>query len=95
MFRMGLFTLLFCLHGNYFFKATGEEVIHLELQTQVNSETEGVYSILHREEKWSPNQTAIIVCDVWDYHHCFNAVKRLGQFAPRLNEVIAEARRRG
>ena len=95
MFRMGLFTLLFCLHGNYLFKATGEEVFHLKLQTQVKSENEGFYSILHRKEKWSPNQTAIIVCDVWDYHHCFNAVKRLGQFAPRLNEVIAEARRRG
>ena len=37
----------------------------------------------------------MIVCDVWDLHHCLNAVRRLEQFAPRLNEVLAEARRRG
>ncbi len=32
---------------------------------------------------------------VWDYHHCLNAVRRLEEFAPRLNKVLIEARGRG
>lgn len=48
-----------------------------------------------REERWPPEATAFIVCDVWDKHHCLNAVRRLEEFAPRLNLVLKEARRRG
>ncbi len=44
---------------------------------------------------WLPKQTAFIVCDVWDAHHCLNAVRRLEEFAPRMNEVLKEARKRG
>lgn len=47
------------------------------------------------EEQWNLEQTAIIVCDVWDYHHCLNAVRRLEEFAPRLNHVLMSARARG
>ncbi|MDP6442843.1 MAG: isochorismatase family protein [Pirellulaceae bacterium] len=45
-----------------------------------------------RGESWLPNETAIIVCDVWDVHHSLNAVRRVEQFAPRLNEVLTKAR---
>jgi hypothetical protein len=27
-------------------------------------------------QSWRTNETAIIVCDMWDLHHCRNAVKR-------------------
>lgn len=47
------------------------------------------------EERWDPAKTAIIVCDVWDLHHCRNAVRRLEEFAPRLNGVLKDARKRG
>ncbi len=53
------------------------------------------YDRLIRSETWSPKTTAFIVCDVWDKHHCLNAVRRLEEFAPRLNQVLHEARRRG
>ena len=55
----------------------------------------GTFERSTRDEKFAGNQTAIIVCDVWDLHHCWNAVSRLEEFAPRLNEVLVEARRRG
>lgn len=45
--------------------------------------------------EWDTAQTAVIVCDVWDLHHCLNAVRRLEEFAPRLDEVLKEARKRG
>lgn len=48
-----------------------------------------------RNETWSAAKTAVIVCDVWDLHHCRNAVRRLEEFGPRLNEVLIEARKRG
>ncbi|MEO9592001.1 hypothetical protein [Rhodopirellula bahusiensis] len=68
----------------------------LELKLQSQSKTDaGDFVIQNDEVTWDPTQTAIIVCDVWDYHHCFNAVGRLNEMAPTMNEVIAESRRRG
>lgn len=47
------------------------------------------------DEEWDAAKTAVIVCDVWDYHHCLNAVRRLEEFAPRLDQVLQAARKRG
>ncbi len=47
------------------------------------------------QKRWAPKDTAVIVCDVWDAHHCLNAVRRLEEFAPRMNEVLKEARKHG
>jgi nicotinamidase-related amidase len=76
--------------------SNGSEPIHLTLRTATLA-TEGREEIafVHRTETWQTEQTAMIVCDVWDYHHSQNAVERLEAFAPRLNEVLTEARRRG
>lgn len=68
----------------------------LQLRTQSESATNsGRFESTIREASWSAKQTAVIVCDVWDYHHCLNAVRRLEEFAPRMNEVLIEARKRG
>jgi nicotinamidase-related amidase len=55
----------------------------------------GRFEVSVRPETWIARDTAVIVCDVWDLHHCLNAVRRLEEFAPRLNDVLKEARRRG
>lgn len=47
------------------------------------------------KEQWLPSRTAIIVCDMWDLHHCRNAVIREGEMAPRMNEVLEKARSQG
>lgn len=44
---------------------------------------------------WTPARTAVIVCDVWDYHHSINAVRRLSEMAPRLDAFVAHARSAG
>jgi nicotinamidase-related amidase len=46
-------------------------------------------------EKWPADKTAVIVCDMWDLHHCKNAVTRVKEMAPRMNQVLEEARNRG
>jgi lysophospholipase L1-like esterase/nicotinamidase-related amidase len=47
------------------------------------------------KEQWLPSCTAIIVCDMWDMHHCKNAVTREAEMAPRMNEVLEKARSQG
>ena len=47
------------------------------------------------KEQWLPSRTAIIVCDMWDLHHCRNAVLREAEMAPRMNEVLEKARSQG
>jgi nicotinamidase-related amidase len=47
------------------------------------------------EQKWEAAKTAIIVCDCWDYHHSINAVRRLEQIAPRIDQVLKTARKKG
>ncbi len=48
-----------------------------------------------RSETWDPRATAVIVCDVWDYHHSINAVRRMEEFGPRINAVVSRARQLG
>ena len=50
---------------------------------------------LEQPQTWNAAETAVIVCDVWDRHHCLNAVRRMEEFLPRLQQVLDEARRRG
>ncbi len=70
--------------------------LQLKLRTRIEtSKGSGRYHTLTRAETWDPRKTALIVCDVWDLHHCRNAVRRIAEFAPRLEQVLREARRRG
>jgi len=50
---------------------------------------------VERRESWDATDTAIIVCDVWDRHHCLNAVRRMTEFLPRMNQVLSVARQKG
>jgi nicotinamidase-related amidase len=62
------------------------------VETRPDSEE---YQIVNTRESWDPRKTAIIVCDMWDLHHCKNAVKREGEFAPRMNALLEAARAQG
>lgn len=70
----------------------------LDLQLRYRQETSpgsGRHHTLTRDEAWNPRQTAIIVCDMWDLHHCRRAVLRETEFAPRLDALLKYARQRG
>lgn len=50
------------------------------------------------EEKsvaWEPRRTAVVICDMWDRHWCQGATARVGEMAPRMNQLIAKLRARG
>ena len=68
----------------------------LSLRRQQKSEANDQQFVrITEKESWSPAETAVIVCDVWDKHHSINAVRRMEEFLPRMNEVLKEARRKG
>jgi len=51
--------------------------------------------VAFKKAEWDPKRTAIIVCDMWDSHHCYNAVQRVGEIAPRMNQLLETARAQG
>lgn len=53
------------------------------------------FLVQERQLAWNPQETAVIVCDMWDLHHCLNATDRVAELAPRMNEFIKAARDRG
>src|SRR5262245_14300161 len=59
--------------------------IHKRLREQT---ADGTYALREKTEKWNPNQTAVIVCDMWDAHESLNTVRRLEEVAPRMNQVL-------
>ena len=54
----------------------------LPLTLQSRTPAGGIQTV---REQWLPQQTAIIVCDMWDLHHCKNAVTREGEMAIRIS----------
>ncbi len=71
----------------------GPDRLDLRLRSRV--EADGKYRVVETPASWAPRETAIIVCDMWDSHHCLNAVRRAGEMAPTMDRVLKAARDRG
>ena len=69
--------------------------LKLELRSQHRVAGSEFWKRATSQQTWAAAETAVIVCDVWDKHHCLNAVRRLEEFAPRMNDVLKQARRSG
>lgn len=50
---------------------------------------------LTRNVAWPAAKTTIIVCDMWDEHHCPTAAERVKEMAPRVNALLEKARALG
>ncbi|MFP6872043.1 MAG: PVC-type heme-binding CxxCH protein [Verrucomicrobiales bacterium] len=55
----------------------------------------GEFTFRLKREQWQAGQTAVIVCDMWDAHHCRNAVMRVKEIAPRVNRLLEKVRSSG
>ena len=42
-----------------------------------------------------PRRTAVVICDMWDQHWCAGATRRVAEMAPRMNDLVSNARHRG
>lgn len=76
--------------------AEDADTLSLALRKRVETRPgSGRYHAIVQPAKWDAKKTAIIVCDMWDSHHCLNAVRRVGEMAPRMNDLLSNARQRG
>jgi len=53
------------------------------------------YHRLVRNDQWPAEKTAVVICDVWDSHHCLNAVRRAEQIAPSIDQLARTVRDAG
>src|SRR5688500_11738410 len=70
----------------------------LKLNARRQTESEKGSGKSQKEEKaleWEGKKTALIICDMWNEHWCKGATERVGEMAPRMNEVVKAARAKG
>ena len=73
-------------------------VLKLQLQSREMVQGENGYLLWKVRESTADlfaAETALVLCDVWDRHWCRGAVERLERLLPRMNQVVASARRKG
>lgn len=70
--------------------------IKVTLRTRiVPDSSKGTSVIADGAQIWKANETAIIICDMWNEHWCKGATERVTEMAPAINNVISIARRNG
>ncbi|HBV63319.1 MAG TPA: hypothetical protein DEF45_09895 [Rhodopirellula sp.] len=80
---------------------TAETTLNVTLQHQIptpqtsNEKPANSYEIATTSEAWKASQTAVIICDMWDSHHCYRAVKRQEQMVPQMEKVLNHLRSKG
>jgi nicotinamidase-related amidase len=75
---------------------TAANALNLTLRDRVPEPADdSAFQFRERKQRWDPKKTAIIICDMWDLHHCKRAVDRVQEMAPRMNEVVSRARESG
>lgn len=75
-------------------KVPGKLRLHFR-ERREDPRASGQFKVVERTADWEVSETAIIVCDMWDDHHCKIAAQRVGVMAPRMNQVLTAARDRG
>jgi nicotinamidase-related amidase len=68
----------------------------LRLQLRERKKADGgEFKAVERTADWEVAETAILVCDMWDDHHCKSAARRVNVMVPKMNEVLCLARDHG
>jgi len=76
--------------------AWAAEPLKLNARGEVESAPKsGVWRTEAKAMEWDPAKTALVICDMWNEHWCKGATERVGEMAPRMNEVVKAARARG
>ena len=75
--------------------ATASEPLLLHTRSRTQASPDLAPKITQNQVQWEAAGTAIVICDMWDKHHCPDATERVGEMAPRMSEVLKAARARG
>jgi nicotinamidase-related amidase len=85
-------TLLSCLLVPV---ASAQETLALGLRTRAPLPGKDTYELRTIKQSWKARETAVIVCDMWDHHHCPTAEKRVGELAGPMDAFLAALRKKG
>ena len=76
--------------------AAADDSLNLTLRSRVAAEADSdQFRVVNEKVEWDPQKTAIIICDMWDNHHCISAAQRTAEMAPHMNRVVNAARDKG
>ena len=70
-------------------------VLRLNLRSQRLAQDEGghaIWQVQNSIEEWAADQTALLLCDVWNGHWCRGAVERLDAMVERMDAVVERVR---
>jgi nicotinamidase-related amidase len=76
--------------------AESDGLLRFEVRKRVPaSENAGKSKVVSEKVTWKAEETAVVVCDMWDQHWCQGATARVAEMAPRMNETLRALRERG
>jgi len=84
-----LCSIIFACKGEVEKKSENNNALNLKVRERVSE------NVVNKSVLWNPNNTAIIIVDMWDKHHCVSADRRVAEMAPFMNEVVNKAREKG
>jgi nicotinamidase-related amidase/type 1 glutamine amidotransferase len=75
---------------------SGGQMLKVDVRKRVAAaDAPGQFSVACQTQQWEPNETAIIICDMWNQHWCKGATQRVAELAPVMNRVVSAARDKG
>lgn len=94
--RSFLFLWMIACISNVDSPALSKDPWTVPLRRQVPADATGFnFHSVEETQTWNPENVAVIICDVWDAHHCLNAVRRVGELAPRIDDFAKKMRAHG
>jgi putative membrane-bound dehydrogenase-like protein len=94
--RLYCFSICVWALGLFSTLALDTNLLVLDARKRIESpKGSGAFQVEQLTLRWAPRETAIIICDMWDQHWCKGATERVAEMAPRMNEVVKNARERG
>ncbi len=76
-------------------RGSGKKLVFDARGREAVADGTGRFRVVRKKMEWEPEQTALIICDMWDQHWCKGATSRVGELAPRMNRIVRRARNQG
>ncbi len=92
---LGGFTVLVAMNTSWGGNVESTQEPKYSLSKRTTIREDGTWKRSTEKVAWPSNRVAIIICDVWDYHHSINAVRRLDEMLPTMNALVGKMRSSG
>ncbi len=69
-----------------------DRMLKLSARSQTKDPATDKFATTTKQLAWSPGETALIICDMWDDHWCRGAAQRVTEMAGPMNKLVANLR---